>query len=132
MAAAALRKCDDERLSALGRERELLDDRADMQGKLQAALTHADFVTTRVNVLENEVAQYRQLANPNVKQLVPSIGKQSVVGAAFEGASGDMFEDVGDTEAERLRKLGALNDPAELAPVATASAASLAPSFRES
>lgn len=129
---AAAARLDAERLSAQERERDLLVNLADMQGKLQAALTHADFVTTRVNVLENEVAQFRQLANPNVKQIVPSIGKQPINAAAFEGVGADMFADVGDEEAARLEEKGLLNDPSKLAPVATTRAESLAPTFKES
>lgn len=114
---------------AAERERDLLRDLADLQGKLQAALTHADFVTTRVNVLEHEVAQFRQLAQPQVNQMVPAIGKRPVVAAAYDGAGADLFEDVGDQEAERLRRAGLLHDaPAD--PIAAVSTGALAPDFQ--
>jgi hypothetical protein len=116
--------------SAFERERELLEELADMQGKLQAALTHADFVTTRVNVLEHEVAQYRQLARPEVRTLVAAIGKTPVGAELFQGAGADLFEDVGDVEAERLRKLNLLHDPASPLPD-VASVGSASPDFVE-
>ena len=117
--------------SAHARERDLLEALADMQGKLQSALAHADFVTTRVNVLEHEVAQFRQIARPDVKQIVPAIGKGPVGAEAYQGAGADLFEDVGDAEAARLKTLGILHDPGAdvLVPVG---AAQLTPAFSES
>ncbi len=108
------------------RETELLERLADMQGKLQAALTHSDLVTVRVNVLEHENAQFRQLAKPDVKVIVPAVGKSPIGAAMFDGANADLFADVGDTEAERLRSIGMLHDqvPAEgLVPVGAAAIA---------
>jgi hypothetical protein len=111
---------------AHAREVALLEQMADLQGKLQAALTHSDLVTVRVNVLEHENAQFRQLAKPDVKVIVPAVGKSPIGAAMFDGANADLFADVGDNEAERLRAIGMLHDqvPAEgLVPVGAAAIA---------
>lgn len=109
-------------VSALENERRLSRELIDATGNERAAQTRADMVTLRVNVLENEIGQWKQRAGQPA--VVPQIGKSPVGSELFQGAGADLFEDVGDTEAERLRRLDLIAADESIVPPA---AANLAP-----
>jgi hypothetical protein len=95
--------------------------------KAQAASRAAmyDLIVTRVNLLEHDNATLRNKVT-GLPTLVPSIGKGSPIDSASLGAGVDLFADVGDDEAMRLRHEGILHDEGVQLPPAP-SAADLAP-----
>jgi len=104
------------------RERTLSRELIDATGNERAAQVRADMVTLRVNILELELGEYKKRAGQPA--VVPQISKGPVGAEAFQGAGADLFEDVGDVEAERLRKLDIIAPENEIIPPA---AADLAP-----
>jgi hypothetical protein len=87
----------------------LLREVATLTGESRAKATMSDFLTTRVNILELEAAQRRQ-QQTGLPTVAPQIGRPTAVESAQLGAGVDIFEDVGDQEADRLSKAGLLHD----------------------
>lgn len=87
----------------------LLEEIGTLKGQLGTKATMADMLTTRVNVLELEAAQVRH-QKTGLPAVAPQIGRPSAVESAALSAGVDLFEDVGDVEAERLGKAGLLHD----------------------
>lgn len=85
--------------------RELIEARSSERSKATAA----DLMTTRLNVAELERAQLQHKVT-GVPAVAPQITAGPPLRSEAMGASFDMFEDVGDAEAERLRGLKMLHD----------------------
>lgn len=90
----------------------LLQEKATLTGQFATKATMADMLTTRVNVLELEAAQARH-QKTGLPAVAPQIGRPSAVESAALGAGVDLFEDVGDKEAERLKGAGLLHEAGE-------------------
>jgi hypothetical protein len=110
--------------AALERERALLRELVAATGREAASAARADFMTLRANLLDTELVQFKQRAG--VPAVAAQVGKMSVGSELFQGAGADLFEDVGDREAERLAAIGVIATPD---PIDVAPAASLAPSM---
>ncbi len=116
----------DERNVTLERERALLRELIDKNGELAAAKARADFMTMRANLLDTELTILKQRAG--LPAVSAQVGKTGVGTELFQGAGADLFEDVGDAEAERLAQTGIIATPDTIAAPA---AADLAPAFTE-
>jgi len=75
--------------------------------------TMAEMLTIRVNQLEHELATLKHHAT-GLPVMVASIGKGTPMQNAALGAGADLFEDVGDEAAEKLRADGLLHDETSL------------------
>jgi len=90
---------------------DLLKQLGDLREKLGVKTAMVDLLTMRVNVLEaNEAQMKHQVAGAPVA--FAQLGKGSPVVNARLGAGVDLFEDVGDEEAQRLKDLGMLHEDA--------------------
>jgi hypothetical protein len=113
--AADLKRLQDERDALYADTLRLHRELTELNGQFHSKATMADFLTTRVNILELESAQRRQ-QQTGLPTVAPQIGRPTAVESAALSAGVDIFEDVGDQEAERLGKAGLLHDapPLEL------------------
>lgn len=87
----------------------LLEQIGELKGQLGTRTAMVDLLTMRVNVLEQNAA-LREHAATGQPVAVAQIGKGSPTVNARLGAGTDLFEDVGDDEADRLKQLGMLHD----------------------
>ena len=84
-----------------------------------------DLIAVRVNILEHDNATLRSKVT-GLPTIAPSIGKGSPIDSTSLGAGVDLFADVGDEQADRLRNEGILHDDLSTLPPMP-SAADLAP-----
>jgi hypothetical protein len=94
---------------------QLLQQLNDAAAEARSKATMADLLITRCNVLEKQNAIYlsRITALPHD---AAAIAKGSPVSSAALGAGADLFEDVGDEAAARLKDRGLLHDAEEVLP----------------
>lgn len=78
------------------------------EGQRVSALTMRDLLVTRVNVLEEECAVYRNKLT-GLPQIAPKIERGAPIPGNL-GAQVDLFEDVGDDKAHELRDAGLLHE----------------------
>jgi hypothetical protein len=98
-----------------------LTDAAGKSASIAAAkATMADLLTVEINLLRTEVAQYRFKAT-GMPQKTADIVHGEPRRSDTLAAGTDLFEDVGDEQAERLRQSGQLHD--EIAPLETGGSA---------
>jgi hypothetical protein len=97
----------------------LLRELATLARDFGSKATMADLLTVRVNVLELEAAQRRH-DETGLPATAPQIGRGTPLQNAALGAGVDMFSDVGDENADKLRAAGMLHDddPFDLPPPA--------------
>jgi hypothetical protein len=86
----------------------LKDRMIESEGKKVAAQTMRDMLVTRLNVLEEECATYRNKLT-GLPQIAPKIERGSPIPGNL-GAQVDLFEDVGDDKARELRDSGLLHE----------------------
>ena len=97
-----LTKLEDARIALL---RELNEQTA----TARSASTFKDLLITEVNQTRVEMANLK-LKETGQPQQVAQIGKSSAAKNAMLEVGADIFSDVGDAEAERLKALGMLHD----------------------
>lgn len=109
-----------------GKVESLLRELVEAKASERSKATAADHMTTRLNAVEMEAATLRNKVT-GLPTVAPQIQAGPPLRSEAMGASFDLHEDVGDVEAERLRKLGLLHDEEELP--APPSAADLSAQF---
>jgi hypothetical protein len=102
-----------------GVQAKLSDELSAAKAEARSKSTMADLLTTRINVLEQEVALLRNRVT-GLPQVVPQIGKGTPIQSAIDGAGADIFEDVGDSRAADLQARGLLHEAEPLVPFPSA------------
>lgn len=115
----------DSLLRVRGRERDLLLERAQLKADAAGAMARADHLTIRNNILEHEVAAFRERAT-GMPQMVATIQPAPAQAPSVEDATLSTLEDVGDERAHELRSRGLLHDDVD--DMAFPSAGDMAPS----